>query len=269
MQLSLYTLLTHEFSIDESIHLAAEAGFDAVDIRQHVDGSHLPMDVSDAEVGRVRQLVADAGLHVSGLTTYHVLGTPVPELEALEASMRVAQGLGARYIRVSGPDIDFNLGYERIRELFREQAVQAAAMARDFGLTITVEQHGGRLTASAGQILDLFRGLEQENLGIVYDPGNCVREGFERPLVQVEMLRGLMKAVHIKNASPLPTDDTAPMIPAENTRLDRGILDWHEIIGAIKSTGYAGYFTLEDFYTFDSVAEKLAWDARYLRGVAG
>ena len=182
--------------------------------------------------------------------------------------MRTAQLLGARFIRVSGPEIDYTLGYEATRELFRQQAVEASSMAQGHGLTITMEQHGGRLSASAGQILDLLRGVANDNLGVVYDPGNCMREGFERPLVQVEMLRHVMKAVHVKNAMTMSADAASHMIPAENTRLDEWLLDWREIIAAIRATGYDNYLTLEDFYNFDSVAEKLAWDVEYLRGLA-
>jgi sugar phosphate isomerase/epimerase len=267
MQLSLYTLLTHDLTIEDSVRVAAEAKFDAVDIRQHQDGSHLAMDVGDDEARRVAGLVADVGLHVSGLTTYHVLGAPTSELAALRTSMHTAQLLGARFIRVSGPEIDYTLGYEAIRELFRQQAAEASSMARDHGLIITMEQHGGRLSASAGQVLDLLRGVADNNLGVVYDPGNCVREGFERPLVQVEMLRHVMKAVHVKNAMTMSAEAASHMIPAENTRLDEGLLDWREIITAIKATGYDNYLTLEDFYDFDSVPEKLAWDVEYLRGL--
>ena len=267
MQLALYTLLTHDFSIDDSVRLAAAAKFDAIDIRQHQDGSHLAMDVTDDEARRVAGLVTDAGLHVSGLTTYHVLGAATSEVAALRTSMHTAQLLGARFIRVSGPEIDYALGYETVRGLFRSQAAEAAVMARDHGLTITMEQHGGRLSASAGQMLDLLRGIANGNLGVVYDPGNCVREGFERPLVQVEMLRHVMRAVHVKNAMPMAADAAAHTIPAENTRLDEGLLDWREIITAIKATGYDDYLTLEDFYGFETVAEKLEWDVAYLRGL--
>jgi len=42
MKLSLYTLLAREVSLEEAVKLAAEAGFDAVDIRQAEDGAHLP-----------------------------------------------------------------------------------------------------------------------------------------------------------------------------------------------------------------------------------
>ena len=267
MQLSLYTLLTHGLAIEETIRLAAEAKFDAVDIRQHQDGSHLALDVSDDDTKRIAGLVAAAGLHVSGLTTYHVLGAPVSELPGLKASMHTAQLLGARFIRVSGPEIDYTLGYEAVRKVFRQQAAEASAMARDHGLVVTMEQHGGRLSASAGQMLDLLRGVADGNIGVVYDPGNCVREGFERPLVQVEMLRHIMRAVHVKNAMPMGADAASHMIPAENTRLDEGLLNWREIVAAIKSTGYDDYLTLEDFYGFDSVAEKLEWDVEYLRGL--
>ncbi len=72
--ISLYTLLAREVSLEEAAKLAADAGFDAVDIRMREDGIHITPDISDAEACRIRWMVEDMGLHVSGLTTYWEVG---------------------------------------------------------------------------------------------------------------------------------------------------------------------------------------------------
>jgi sugar phosphate isomerase/epimerase len=138
-----------------------------------------------------------------------------------------------------------------------------ASMAR---VTLTLEQHPGYLFASAGQIMDMLRGLPSGNIGIVYDPGNCLWEGYERPSVQIDMLGGLIRALHVKNAMGLAAEGHPETLPADATRLDQGFLDWPAILTQLIAGGYSGYVTLEDFYGgFGSVAEKLAWDVAYLR----
>ncbi len=272
MKLSLYTLLAREVSLEEAVKLAAEAGFDAVDIRQAEDGAHLPNGAPASEGERCKALVADHGLHISGLTTYYRLGYTdeserAADMAGIGSSMALAVAMGAKYFRISGPTWDPVTGYAKQREMTREQAAEIAQMAAEHGLCVTVEQHGGALTASAGQILDLFRGLESDSFGVVYDPGNCLREGYERPSVQVDMLRPLMKAVHVKNAMTESGEAVNEMIPVQQIRLDRGILNWPEIVKAINATGYDGYFMLEDFSEFNSLAEKFKWNVDYLRAI--
>lgn len=273
MRISLYTLITSDFSLPESVAMAAAAGCDAIDLRQGRDDTdlvHLPRAASDAEVRAARGVVEEAGLHVSGLTTYYVLGRVGPEasadLDGLRHAFDLAAILGARCVRCSGPRLDLEAGYEASRAAFREQAIAMAAAATAAGVTLTVEQHSGSLFASAGQILDMLRGLEPPGLGIVYDPGNCLWEGYERPSVQLDMIGRWIHAVHVKNAMPQPAPGPAEAVPADSRRLDQGLLDWPAIVAGLARAGYDGYLTLEDFFGgFPSVAEKIAWDVAYLR----
>ena len=81
------------------------------------------------------------------------------------------------------------------------------------------------------------------------------------------MLAPMIKAVHVKNAMSKAADPPQEMIPVDQVRLDLGILNWPAIIEAIVCGGYEGYFTLEDFSTFDSLAEKFRWNVEYLRQI--
>ena len=276
MQLSLYTLLTSEFSLGESLNMAKAAGFDAVDLRQGRDNDdpvHLSRAITDTEAGQVRAAVASVGLEVSGLTTYYRLGmTPLPaaqdELRGLRRAFVIAKFLGARYIRCSGPPIAPHATYEAARTAFRRQIEEIAPVAEEARITLTIEQHPGSMFASAGQILDMLRGLDHPYVGIVYDPGNCLWEGFERPSVQIDMLGKLIRAVHVKNAQPHPSEGFAETIPADAARLDQGLLDWPAIVKQLASEADATFLTLEDFFDgFGSVATKLAWDVAYLRSL--
>ena len=270
MKLSLYTLLGKDLPLDKVIELAKKTGFEAVDIRQAEDGKHIPVGVTDEEVEKIREMISHTGLEISGLTTYHRIGeceetTKSKMLSNIKRAIEIAHHLRAKFLRISGSDLNLNVGYETQREEFREQAMQISEIAKKFGIVVTVEQHCCLLTSSAGQILDLMRGLDTSYLGIVYDPGNTLREGYERPLVQIEMLRYLIKNVHVKNARFIEGKRKDEYLPAEPTKLDEGFLDWRLIIKHLKRIGYNGYLTLEDFAPFDSLEEKLIYDLNYLK----
>ena len=135
---------------------------------------------------------------------------------------------------------------------------------------MTPEQHGGRYISSAGQCLDMLRGLEHPNLGLVFDPGNAVSEGFERPWVQVRMLSHWIKNVHVKNRMTAAGEiGQHARLGGGNVRVDEGVLEWNEIADELVAIGYDGYLTAEDFAEFDSLEEKFAWNAAFLRGLAG
>ena len=276
MRLSLYTLLTSELSLGDSLALAAEIGYDAVDLRQgssDADAVHLRRDLTDAQAAEVRAQVEAVGLVVSGLTTYYRLGAADPAMAAVELSglrrgLELAQLLGAPLVRCSGPIADWNQPYEQSREAFRRQAEEVTESAAAAGTAVAVEQHGGTHFSSAGQIVDMLRGLESPWLGLVFDPGNCIREGFERVAVQLDMLGPFIRCVHVKNMMTLAAEGPSEYMPYETRRLDQGLWDWAEIVRRLSTMGYAGYLTLEDFYAgFADLREKLTWDLQYLRGL--
>lgn len=273
-QISLYTLLAREVSLEEAVSLAANAGFDAVDIRMRDDGIHIVPEITAAEAEDVRALVEDAGLHISGLTTYWEAGKvdreeARVELDGIARALDTAAVLGAGFVRISSADYGRAHDYEVCRAAFRDQIARVARMAAPYGIVVTPEQHGGRYIASAGQCMDMLRGLEHANLGIVFDPGNAVSEGFERPWVQVRMLGGWIRNVHVKNRMTAEGDPrNHARLPGGNVRVDEGVLDWDEIADELVAIGYDGYLTAEDFAEFDSLEEKFAWNAEFLRGLA-
>ena len=273
-QISMYTLIGKELSLEECIRLTADSGFDAIDIRMRDDGDHILPTISDEEAEQVRVMVEDTGLHVSGLTTYWEAGKvdrgeARAELDGIARSLEVASILGAGFMRISSGDYSREYDYEVHRAAFRDQIMRVAAMGAAHGIVVTPEQHGGRYIASAGQCMDMLRGLEHPNLGIVFDPGNAVSEGFERPWVQVRMLGSWIKNVHVKNRM---TAEGEPCqharLPGGNVRVNEGVLDWDEIADELAATGYDGYLTCEDFASFDSLEEKFRWNAEFLRGLA-
>ena len=142
--ISLYTLLAREVSLEEAVKLAADAGFDAVDIRMREDGIHITPDISDAEACRIRWMVEDSGLHVSGLTTYWEVGrvdraAAKTEIAGIAAALDTAAALDAGFVRISSADYDRAYDYEVCRAAFRDQLMRVAEMAAEYGIIITPE----------------------------------------------------------------------------------------------------------------------------------
>ncbi|MCX8083191.1 MAG: sugar phosphate isomerase/epimerase [bacterium] len=272
MELVLYTLLGKGYPLKDVIDAASRVGFDAVDIRLHEDGCHITSSIKEAEIKEIKKLVSDKGLKISGITTYYRVGLCdknawLTSYDGIKRAIEILNMFGGQFLRISSTDLDFEKGYEEQRRYFREQVLMVSEYAKKTNSVATIEQHFGLITSSAGEIVDLMRDIDTKNMGIVYDPGNTLMEGYERPDIQIEMLKNLIKNVHIKNGSVKGMQPNNKFYIVEWTKIDKGNLDWKLIIEKLKNIGYKGYLTLEDFAEFGSLEEKLTYDLNYLKSL--
>jgi len=274
MKISVYTLVGMKDTLEDVVRISKEVGYDAVDIRMCEDGIHILPDIKDDGVKDIRKLCEDTGIEISGLTSYYKIGLTekderIKMLDKIKRAMEIVNLLNAKFLRISAEDIDFKTGYEKQREFFREDCFFVSEIAKKAKVVVTIEQHSLSLVASAGQILDLMRGIDNSHIGIVYDPGNTVFEGYERVNVQIEMLKNLIKNVHLKNCIIKGGELTKEgWLPSEVTKIDKGVLNWKEIILNLRKNGYDGFLTLEDFSETNwSLRERLEYDLKYIKRV--
>ncbi len=250
IKLSVYTLIFKEYPLEHVVKVLKELGYDGIEIRIHDDGIHMHIDISEDEVRKIKKLVSDYGLDVPAISSYVKLGYPedrwINEKRKALKIARVADLLEAPYFRVQTAGYDERLGYEKIRELIRNQIEELYRELKDREINAIpiIEQHGGGcIASSAGILIDLLRGIEPEKVGVLYDPGNAVWEGWEPPKIQIDILKDYIRHVHVKNYDRDP-ENPRQVIPAS---LDKGIVDWKEVIFTLHKFGFKGYLSLEDF----------------------
>lgn len=250
MKLSVYTLLFRQYTLKEIAKMLHRIGYDGIEIRVAEDGVHLPLDVDLIKLEEVKKLIKSYGFEIPCISSYCKLGYPGErgelELLKMEKVAKIAKFLEAPFFRIQTANYNPQLGYERMRELIRKQIEEAYNRIHRAGIEVipVIEQHGiSCLSSSAGILIDLLRGISPEKIGVLYDPGNAIHEGWERPEIQIDILREYIKHVHVKNYDRTPENPHKP-IPSS---LDKGILDWIQIIKTLKGIGYEGYLSLEDF----------------------
>ncbi|RLE77411.1 MAG: hypothetical protein DRJ56_02375 [Thermoprotei archaeon] len=250
MKPSVYSLIFHEYSLEGFFSAMREIGYEAVEVRVHEDGCHISPLASVEEAKRVAKLAEDYGLEVCCLASYAKLGYPWDraraELDKIVNVARLADAAGAPVFRIKVAGYDPKLGYETIRRLFREQASELIDRLRRKGIESVpaIEQHGGGdMAHSTGLLKDLLRGLDPDRIGVLFDPGNSVVEGWLPLELQVDLVREYIKHVHVKNYK---WDPYRPgrVVPSP---LDDGIVDWAKVVELLRGIGYRGYLSLEDF----------------------
>jgi sugar phosphate isomerase/epimerase len=276
MELGVYSLVTPDYPAREAAALIADVGYTGIEWTVDYpnalwDGqSNWHIDTGDLErSAREAREAAEA----CGLRTV-ALGTRCGCFDAAQVrlGLRVAGMVGAGAIRVHAPDYDGSTHCRELMERAREAFAALQEEARRSGVRVWTEIHNGRLCPSASAARRLLEGLDPEWIGVIFDPGNMVREGMEAWRMGVELLGPYLQHVHVKDAGWFRGDDGRWR--TENMSLEEGMVEWPELIDALRSVDYEGFLNIEDFRGgYMNVSEelptrrKLQEDYDYLSGL--
>jgi sugar phosphate isomerase/epimerase len=117
----------------------------------------------------------------------------------------------------------------------------------------------------------LVKDFDPKCIGVIYDPGNMIVEGRESWKMGLELLGDYLAHVHVKNLLWQYGEEDYRGNKCERgwhwawADMDKGMVDWQEVIRTLKATGYKGYLSLEDFSP--SPIEERLKTINYLRGL--
>lgn len=261
MKLSIFTVSTPELTPEQLAKDAAELGIEGVEWRykEPAEGiSEQPPSFwgnnyctiipskGDVELDRFRLAAQSAGLRSISVTPYLQSGD-LPETEQV---LRAAKRIGASFIRLGVPGYDGTKHYSELFQSGRSYLREAAELCKEYGVKGLVETHHGTIAASASAAYRLCEGMNPDHVGVLYDPGNMVYEGFENYRMGMELLGPYLAHVHVKNAawrqSGYHADGSDRWI-AEWKGLKRGSVPWESVIRHLAEIGYDGYLGVEDF----------------------
>jgi sugar phosphate isomerase/epimerase len=250
--------ITDEFAPDLETALPAmrECGMTGAELRT-VNGKNI-VDLSDAGIARVRELVRAHGLEVVGIASplLKCVLPGGPEIDGrfqqdvfgsaygfddqpriAQRAMEVALALGTRMIRV--------FSYWRTiepRKCF-DAAAQAltefAADAVPRGLIIALENEHACNAGTASEAAALLSLIQHPNLQLLWDPANAHIAG-ERPFPEGYATLPKDRIVHI-HAKDCRLRGHTP----EWCEIGEGDIDWPGQLAALKADGYIGWISLE------------------------
>jgi sugar phosphate isomerase/epimerase len=95
-----------------------------------------------------------------------------------------------------------------------------------------------------------------------------VYEGYEQYQMGLEMLRGYLAHVHVKNSKwevAGATSDGAVVWQPTFAAMKAGCVDFAALLAALRAVGYRGWLSFEDFSTAKPTEEKMVEDLQYLK----
>lgn len=272
LNFSVYTLSLPRLTPREGAALISSLGFRGVEWRyseqrdqyaleepSFTRNNRCTVDPHHDSPSDIRRICESNSLESVGLAPYIVVG----DLEGFRRAAVYALQIGAGFVRLRAPTVDdrpFQELFAEGRDFFRE----VETISRETGVRGLLEIHQRSLCASAAMAERLMAGLDPRHVGVIYDVGNLVLEGYEDPRVGLAVLGPYLAHVHIKNAAWRKAPGTRGWEPYW-TALDDGMVDMRAFLRLLETNGYQGWVSLEDLTPGREGAETLARNADLLK----
>lgn len=257
MQVSVLTKLFGDRSLEEACEVAADLGFDAVELMGR--DPHFGPETTIEEAEALRATLDDLGLDVSCVASYtggYLDKGPDEqerELERLERFCELARAVDCHRVRhgPGGPpehratDDDYEEAIEWMR--------RACDVAAQYNVELLVEIHSLTVVESAAAARRLLDGVDRDNLGAMHDAGNMYISRKEFGPRSVEVLGEQLDHVHVKDELRV-ADEARGTFELETPvgqelfqprLLGDGAVDHGPLFSALQDAGYDGYITLE------------------------
>jgi len=224
-------------------------------------------DLSDAEIGRAQDLVAQYGMTVSCISRHVLAGLPVNEtepgdpahtshMEGLKRCIDTAKAFDCSTVRIMScrkEMILFGSGGAEVWNLAKgawDKALTliepAVRLAEDEGVTLVVETGNGTMITSCALGRMLIDALGSKHLKVLWDPANSLYCN-ERPFPDaMESLKGgYLGHLHLKD-----TTVDIPRATIAQVELGTGGMAPYleDIARALKADGYDGAISFESVY---------------------
>jgi sugar phosphate isomerase/epimerase len=250
--------ITDEFSqeIETATQAMAQIGMTGAELRM-VFGKNI-IDLSDAELDRAREIVAESGLEIISIASpllkcllpdsppvddrfhqdvFASRHTFADQPRLAERAFEIAERSGAKIIRVFSywRTIDPGACFERIAHALEG----LAGLAAGHGCVIGLENEHACNIATGAETERLLNAVDHPNLKVVWDPANAYVSG-ETPFPDGYRRVAVDRIVHVH----------AKDCRTENGRLvwgplGEGGIDWKGQIQALAADDYPGWLSLE------------------------
>ena len=248
MKLGLCTIAFQEKPLEEVIDIAADHGFDGIELWGKPP--HLPEGYDESYVKNVKDMAHRKGLTISAFGSYVDPLMPLHQ-KHFEEAFKIAHELGTDLVRIwsgGGPSKSIAPADKR---LIHFRLVSITQWANFRSIRLGLEMHNNHLTDSVNSILETIEGVRLPALKTYYQP--LARSDADEPHTAAEKLADHIANVHAQNF-----DESG-----KGCAIADGVVDYAKIVEILSAAGYDGYLEVE-FVHGDNKLEALQRDRDYL-----
>jgi len=266
MKISVYSLSCADKNPAEVIKLAEKYNCDGLEWWCRENG-HVDMENLPASAGEVAKIMADSRLVTAGIAPYFKYNET---RDAIARIFEVAKTLNTKLIRCHSFSFP---GEASVAELMDRQIrwleKEVLPLTEEFDVQLNIEQHHNMICCTPNACLQMVGKFPPERIGIIYDPGNSLFEGFTKTGYALSVMGKYINHVHVKAARYVQEGGSVPSgrkYPMEFGALEKGDLNWEEIIKELDGIGYKGFLSLEALDGRESET-KLREDIPFLQSI--
>jgi len=219
----------------------------------------------DTDPKVIRDLCAEAGVKISGLSSHSDLLNPEYGVLYARRGIRYARALGVKVVQITEDMyppkwIDEVEAYHIMRINLRA----ISETCEENGVCIAVEQHGP-YTAKIERMKRILSLVDSPWIKCNYDCGNTFLSGSD-PYAMLEAVIDKVVHVHAKDISVKQAEAERGKVTgtAVGCACGDGVIDWRRLVGRLKKAGYQGVLSVE-CGTEDEAARSLAHLTKVLR----
>jgi sugar phosphate isomerase/epimerase len=243
MKISFSTLACPDWSMAQIIKLAADAGYDGIELR-FVEGEDSLWKLaafSGTRMAETRRALTDHGLTIACVDTscrFHSPDAREREVAIAEAERMsdIAAELGAPGIRVFGDTIQPGADRDSTRNWIAQSIREAADRTARKGVQVWIETHGDFV--AAGETAAVLRQSGSPSIGVVWDPVNSLVATGEPLADGAALLRSAIRHIHVKDFRHC-ADGVQYVLTGQ------GAFPWHDLIAALKQLQYNRFVSFE------------------------
>jgi sugar phosphate isomerase/epimerase len=243
MKIGLCTIAFSELPLEEVLDIAAEYGFDGVEIWGKEP--HTPSEYNEDYFRKIKETADAKMLEISALGSYV---NPLMDNyeQQMETALRITQNLGGKLIRVwsgGGPSKNVRPNDRRLIAIRLKTMCQWAGIN---DITVATEMHNNNLTDTADTTLQLIQDVGLPGLKTYYQP--CFRDDADDFYELGRLVGPHVVNVHAQNAKQLDNGRF------EACPIADGIVDYQKIVEILKGCDYDGYLEIEFVHGEDKLA---------------
>lgn len=258
MKTSIFTLIFSERTLEETLSLAKEIGYDGVELWGKKP--HLFADTTLERAREIRKLLDYYELEVPAIGSYIGNFSMASDIECknemteLEKYLNLMDILKCDMIRVGcgGPNAFAAQDYHYNKALYWIN--ECAIMAKQYDKKILLEIHNGSLIETVESAHKFMIDLNQDNVGLIHDAGNMYISDTDYGVKSIDSLGKYISHVHVKDELRVNDDSLIDTFHSrtiygdeifQHKLLGQGAVDHIPIFKALMKKGYNGFISCE------------------------
>lgn len=279
MKFSVTTVMLPHLDLMQTCELLSRLGYDGMELRVR----RLPAE-------RMNEPPSPWGRHLTDISPDNILeraeeikstvsafGLTIPvfasacdasDLPQVRLLSEGAQAVGCPAIRLNCRRYDGSINYHELYDEAVRNYEKALKITRQYGVRVFVEMHGGTIHTSASLAYRIVSNFDAKDIGVIYDPQNMVKDGYETIQIACELLGDYLAHVHAGAHRPIPNgvDENGTVKWSwEACRLCEGLFNFPEMMGCLRKVNFNGFISVEDFRNDVPAEEKLKDAIDYLK----